>query len=472
MPGRTIAVIGAGFSGTLLALHILRRCPLSTGVLLIERNRQFGRGRAYATPNPNHLLNVPAAKMSAFSDRSLDFLSWLRAEAETEGGEAPTGKCFASRHRFGSYVRHLLNDELQHGRDRLQLIRGDVQALYTSGNSILVELDNKQPVQADIAVLAIGNFPPEPPPVAVPSFYETPLYRPDPWAEDALGNVESDAPVLLIGSGLTMVDVVISLLDGGHRGPITVLSRRGLLPLRHVTATGGAEEAALAFPTSVVPLLRLLRRESELAVSRGGTWQQVVDQLRPFMQDVWQAMPMPERRRFLRHLRPWWDIHRHRISAPVAERIDAARVRSQLNIRAGRIRAYDVRGDQVEVTYRQRGTDRLARVTAARVVNCSGPGCDFDRIADPLVRQLLRDGMVRPDALKLGLDVSGNCALLSRDGAITPNLFAVGPATKGAFWEMTAVPDIRRQCEHVAGHIAGLIRASAAHGHAATLVRG
>lgn len=463
-------MIGAGFSGTLLSLHILRRCPLSTSVLLIERNRQFGRGRAYSTPNPNHLLNVPAAKMSAFSDRPLDFLSWLRAEAD--GGEAPTGKCFVSRHRFGSYVRHLLNDELQRGRDRLQLVHGDVQALYTSGSSILVELDSKQPVQADIAVLAIGNFPPEPPPVADPSFYETPLYRPDPWAEDALSDLEPDAPVLLIGSGLTMVDVVTSLLDAGHKGSITALSRRGLLPLRHVAATGGGEEDALAFPTSVVPLLRLLRRESELALSRGGTWQQIVDQLRPFMQDVWQAMPIQERRRFLRHLRPWWDIHRHRISGHVADRIDAVRVRSQLKIRAGRIRSYDVRGDRVALTYRQRGSDRLASVTAARVVNCSGPGCDFDRIADPLVRQLLRDGLVRPDALKLGLDVSGNCALLSREGAITPNLFAVGPATKGAFWEMTAVPDIRRQCEHVAGHIAGLIRPAAPHGHTATLVSG
>lgn len=461
MNGTSIAVIGAGFSGTLLSLHLLRRCPPSTSILLFERNSQFGRGQAYSTGNPNHLLNVPAAKMSAFGDRPLDFLSWLRTHAELGAEPPPSGTCFVSRHLFGTYVRHLLNQELRGGRERLQLIRGAVHSLRRSGNDVVVECAGKRPIRANTAVLAVGNFPPEPPSVPDRSFYVSPLYRPDPWAPDALAELDPAAPVLLIGTGLTMIDAVISLLDAGHAGPITALSRRGLLPLRHAPGAAVADDPAPAFPTAIVALLQVLRRESTLSLLRGGTWQQVVDQLRPFMQDVWQAMSLDDRRRFLRHLRPWWDIHRHRMAGPVAERIEAARARGQLTILAGRIRAYAERDDAVEVTYRPRHTDRLATLTAARVVNCSGPGCDFDRIADPLVRDLLQSGLARPDPLRLGLDVSGACALRRRDGAIAPNLFAVGPATKGAFWEITAVPDIRRQCEYLAGHLAGLIKPAA-----------
>jgi uncharacterized NAD(P)/FAD-binding protein YdhS len=149
------------------------------------------------------------------------------------------------------------------------------------------------------------------------------------------------------------------------------------------------------------------------------------------------------------------------MSGPVAERIEAALASGQLAVHAGRIRGFAERGDKVEISYRPRFTDGLATLAAARVVNCSGPGCDYDRIADPLIRSLLRDGLVRPDPLKLGLDVSGTCALRGRDGAIAPNLFAVGPVTRGAFWEIMAVPDIRRQCEYLAGHLATLIKPAA-----------
>lgn len=458
MSGTSIAVVGAGFSGTLLALHLLRRSSPSTRVLLIERNSQFGLGQAYSTGNPNHLLNVRAANMSAFADRPLDFLSWLRTDAALGEGEQPTGGAFVSRRLFGSYIRHLLSNELRGGRERLQLIRGDARALRTGANRVFLQIEGLPPLEADAAVLAIGNFPPEPPPVADGSFYSSNLYRPDPWAPDALTDLDSGATVLLIGTGLTMVDAVVSLLDAGHRGRITALSRRGLVPHRHSAAPPGAEPQPLSVPTAVVKLLALVRRECRRGAARRVTWHQIIDQLRPFTQDLWQAMSLEDRRRFLRHLRPWWDIHRHRLAGPVADRIDAARASGQLAIRAGRIRAFRERGALVEVAYRPRGTDRLETIVAARVVNCSGPGCDYERIADPLIRNLLSEGLVRPDPLRLGLDVTNTCALLSRDGAIAPNLFAVGPVTKGAFWEITAVPDIRRQCEYLAGHLAGLIK--------------
>jgi len=454
----TIAIVGAGFSGTLLALHILRRCPPHVRLMLIERNRSFGRGHAYATGNPGHLLNVPAGRMSAIHDQPSHFLDWLVRTHEGDETETPHTGSFTPRQRFGNYVRSLLNEELKRPEndDRLTLVRGDVQAIATSGSRLCLQLDRERQLRADLAVLAIGNFPPEPPSVADMSFYDSPYYRPDPWASEALSGIDPAARILLIGTGLTMVDAVVSLLDADHMGPIHALSRRGLLPLAHASSAATPPEHG-PFPTRLVSLLHFMRSEVARVEAVGGDWRPIVDELRPFTQDVWQAMSVEDRRRFLRHLRPWWDVHRHRCPPEVAKRMDAARARGQLHVHAGRVQRYDVRREEVEVTFRTRGTGEPHRLSVQRVVNCSGPCCDFDRIADPLVRALLRDRLVRPDPLRLGLDVTATGALFGQDGAISRRLFAIGPVTRGAFWEITAVPDIRRQAELLAAHLATLV---------------
>jgi uncharacterized NAD(P)/FAD-binding protein YdhS len=461
----SIAIIGAGFSGTLLALHLLRRCPPTTHVRLIERNSQFGLGTAYATGNASHLLNVPAGRMSAFHDAPVDFVNWLRAQPRLSPDVEPDERAFAPRQLFGEYVRHHLNQELKRSKskDRLELVRGDVCRIEKNGQGFALEIGRGKSVDADLVVLATGNFPPEAPAVADTSFYDTALYRPDPWASNVFTGLDSTDPVLLIGTGLTMVDAVISLLDLGHAGPIHAVSRRGLLPLRHSSQAAAPSPATRSLPTSVTALVQFLREESRRAVAEGVTWQPVVDRLRPFTQDVWGAMSIQDRARFLRHLRPWWDVHRHRLAPAVAARIDGAIASGQLKIDAGRIKSFRRHGDRlapnrVVVEYRARGGRAMTEIEAARVINCSGPGCDYDLISHPLIKNLLAEGYVRPDALKLGLDVTANCALKDRSGAISQRLFAVGPVTKGAFWEITAVPDIRRQCELLSDYLASLVK--------------
>jgi uncharacterized NAD(P)/FAD-binding protein YdhS len=272
-------------------------------------------------------------------------------------------------------------------------------------------------------------------------------------APAALAGLDPTAPVLLIGTGLTMVDTAISLLDRGHTGPIHALSRRGLLPRRHGT---GAATAAVALierplPTTVAGLTRLLREEVAEVARQGRDWRAVMDGLRPATQDIWQPMPLKERARFIRHLRPWWEVHRHRVSPAVSDRIEAAIARGQLASGAIRVRAMRVKSGSVLVTHRPRRAQADHSLQVERVINCSGPGCDYDRIADPLIRRLLDRGDIRPDPLRLGLDVSSVCALRNRQGEIWQRLYAVGPVTKPLFWEVTSVPDIRRQCEALAG---------------------
>ena len=460
-----IAIVGAGFSGTLLALHLLQRSPPHTRVILIERNAQFGRGAAYSTGNSSHLLNVPAGKMSAFHSRPLDFLHWLQSLTPAElCGIEPGPGTFVPRHMFGRYVRHLVNLEMkvpEHG-DQLDLVRGDVLDITPTGGGLTLTLDRNRTVTADRAVLATGNFPPAAPPVEDPSFYDSPLYKPDPWGPDTVADLDPDLPVMLIGTGLTTIDTIISLLDQGHRGPITALSRRGLMPHRHAGAgsAGGAPPETDAFPTRLNTLTRALRRSSRRQSADGGSWHAVIDEIRPITTEIWQAMCTKDRQRFLRHLRPWWDTHRHRVSGPVADRIEAARASGQLRVRAGRIRAYreGLPGGLVEVVFRPRFKDELDSLIVGRVINCAGPDADYSRIRDPLVRTLLEKGLVRPDPLCLGLDVTANCALLDRDGSISRRLFAVGLMPQGAFWELLAVPDFRQQADFLAGQLAALVR--------------
>jgi uncharacterized NAD(P)/FAD-binding protein YdhS len=460
--GPSIGIIGAGFSGTLLALHLLRRSPRGVRIQLIERNKQFGRGLAYSTGNPNHLLNVPAGRMSAFADRPGDFVDWLSTRPEHWGRDAPpTERCFVPRASFGAYVRHLLNGELRDpaARRRLALVRGDVVGLDATAPGIRLQLDAGRSLDVDIAVLATGNLPAEAPAVADESFYATPHYRPDPWAAETLAELDQTAPVLLIGTGLTMVDSVISLLDRGHFGPIHAVSRRGLLPHRHgPPAAVAAPLLGRALPTTLAALSRLVRAEITSAEDdEDGDWRSVIDGLRPATQDLWRSMATADRARFLRHLRPWWDIHRHRMPPAVADRIDGARRIGQLRIMAGRILGYEVRAEgHVVAVVRPRGGAESRSVDVQRVINCSGPSCDYERITHPLIRSLLDDGLARPDPLRLGIDVTPLCALRSCRGEISQRLYAIGPVTRAAFWEVTSVPDIRRQCEVLAAHLAAL----------------
>ena len=458
----TIAIVGAGFSGTLLTLHLLRRCCPTTRIHLIERNRQFGPGAAYSTGNPSHLLNVPAGKMSAFRDRPSDFVDWLAAQDAAALGGDPIGPgSFVPRQLFGAYIRNLLLDEMRRpgNAGRLKLSRGDALGLDRTPGGLQLQLDRGRVVEADLAVLAIGNFPPEPPLGADPEFLDGPFYRADPWGADTFTDLDPDAPVLLVGTGLTTVDAVVTLIDQGHRGPIHALSRRGLLPRRHDASAVAPPPQDYALPTRLGALTRALREASDAALAAGRGWQPVIDQLRPFTQDVWNALSQEDRQRFLRHLRPWWEVHRHRMAPSVAERIDRVRASGQLHIHVGRIARFTPAGERVEVQYRRRRTGDEARLEVARVINCAGPGCDYDRIQHPLVRSLLDAGLVRPDSLRLGLDVTANCALKHADGSISRRLYAIGPVTKAAFWEMTAAPDIRRQCEFLGEFLAAQLGA-------------
>jgi uncharacterized NAD(P)/FAD-binding protein YdhS len=312
----------------------------------------------------------------------------------------------------------------------------------------------------DAVVVASGHLPPD---------CSEGAYFGDPWHEDAITGIAKKAPVLLIGTGLTMVDVVVSLLDSGHRGPIRAISRRGLLPQVHApTRRWDLTAQDLPRTTSVVRLMHWFRQQVRATATDGWDWRSVVDGLRPHLHDLWRRLSTEERRRFLRHLRPWWDTHRHRIAPVAATRLHGAIATGQLSVRAGRILQIAPSRSMVRIDVRWRQDTVVETLDFARAINCSGPETDYRACRDPLIRDLLARGFARPDPLRLGLEVSEQGALLKDSGQPSQRLFALGPITRGSFWEIVAVPDIRMHCARLAGH---LMTRSHASGSVGTLDR-
>lgn len=426
-----IAIIGAGFSGSLLAINLLRHDgPDAT---LIERGPAFAKGTAYTTRHAAHLLNVRAGNMSAFPDDPDHFVRWLGRRGL---GEASS---FVPRSVYGSYLAELLAETAKRAAGRLKLIQGEAVGIDVSADAAAVTLADGRLLDVDAAVVALGNLPPHAPPGFDPDRLGPDRYVADPWAGPVGDGLRDGDSVLLLGTGLTMVDVALALVDGGFRGRILALSRRGLIPRPHGPA-GSSGDLKERPTTRASQLLRAVRARADT-----DGWRAAVDELRPHTQRLWRAASHAERARFLRHLRPWWDVHRHRLAPEVAARIKVLVGTGMLTVYAGKLMQLDPVAEGVRVGWRSRGSAGIEQATVRRVVNCTGPQGDLARSPEPLLQNLLRAGRARADAFGLGLDVDDQSRLVDAAGLAQPQLYAVGPMTRGAFWEITAVPDIRQQ---------------------------
>jgi uncharacterized NAD(P)/FAD-binding protein YdhS len=436
-----IAVVGGGATGVLLAAQLVRKSHLR--VALVEKDARPGLGVAYSTRCRGHLLNVRASDMSAMEDEPDHFVQWL---ARSGGGLGPAD--FAPRADYGRYLQELLADSVRRSERRLRIVDGEVVAVRERHDGVDIELKGGASLPARTAVLATGHRPPS---------ASSGAYRGNPWIEEAVEGLAPHASVLLIGTSLTMIDVLVSLVERHHTGPIVALSRRGLVPNRHPPAPIPSPEIDTRdlFAGSLSQRTARFRRR----VRDGIGWAALMQVLRPYNNELWHGLDLDQRRRFLRHLRPWWDIHRHRIAPQIAEVVDAARSRGQLSILAAKIEICRTADSMVEVAITPRGASRAECRTFDRVVDCRGPRNEVDPQL-PLHAQMVCDGLVRPDILDQGLDVSLGEALIGRDGKPSRRLFALGPPTRGRYTEIVAIPDIRIQASAVADRLAALLEAS------------
>lgn len=477
----SIAIVGGGFSGAMTALNILRfEHRLRPTVTLFEPSAAgVGPGLAYGTRSSQHFLNVPAGNMSAWDQDPQHFLSWLQLRFP-----ATTGGSFVPRAWYGDYLR----EQVEHARARagqqFDIRRAEVKSIRRRGDRgpFIIESDSGEPVAADHVVLALGNFPPpRVPGVAADSPVLThPAYLAHPWASGgtALAAIKPDEPVLLLGSGLTMMDIVMTLHARGHAGRMVALSRHGLLSRPHRSPARPPSHrpppAALAtWDGTTRSLVRILREAVREHAARGGSgggaggagsgaagassdWRDVVASLRPITGELWKRLDQRERARFLARLRSYWEIVRHRAAPETAATVADLIAARQLAVRAGSVQSIRVATDTprlLEVTFRPRRSDNPQTLRVARLINCLGPDTDITRVESPLVRQLLADGLITPDSLGQGIETDADGTPLGAAGAATHGLSVIGPLRKGQSWENTAVPELRRQATDVARRV-------------------
>jgi hydroxyacylglutathione hydrolase len=442
-----IAIVGGGFSGAVLAAELLAAGELSPSVILIERQGNPGRGVAYGTRFGGHLLNVRAQNMSGRADEPLHFLRWAQRNysANVQPGD------YVPRRVYGQYIESLLREAGESNPGRFKWKQDEAIAITPIDGKAEISLRSGGRVIAAKIVLALGNFPP-----ADPKFpgraVASSRYVSNPWAAKALDCMEQDEEVLLVGSGLTSVDVAIALRERGFSAKVHMLSRHGLLPQQHKVT-----EPWSAFwnksPRTARGLLRLIRAQVRNAAQQKIDWCAVIDSVRPFAQKIWISLPLKERRQFLRHLRAYWDVHRHRVAPQIGKMLTTEIAGGRIETHAGRITEYREQADCVEVSYRERRTGELKKLFVNRVINCTGPDADIRRINDPLLKNLLSRQLVRPDALSLGLETSEEGALIGPTGTPSDLLYTIGPLRRGSLWETTAVPEIRVQASRLALHL-------------------
>ncbi|MFO0958682.1 MAG: FAD/NAD(P)-binding protein [Isosphaeraceae bacterium] len=442
-PGPVIAIIGGGFSGAMVAVHLATRGgPRRPRLALFEKSERFARGLAYGTKCDRHLLNVAAGMMSALPDQPSHFLDWLR----DRDPEAHAGT-FAPRRVYGDYLEDLL---MKVGRDsgtRIDLIRDEVldMAPVTPEGPLRLTTRSGRHLVADRTVLALGNPLPTDPGGTAPG--KLPGYRANPWAADVLDGLSPEESILLIGSGLTAVDLVVEACERGHLGTIHTVSRHGLLPCGHRPVAPRPHFHLAAQRSTARGLLRSVRQEAAVCREEGGDWRSVIDALRPDLPNLWKSMDVPERARFLRHVAPRWDVHRHRVAPEIEDLLENRRRQGQLQMTAGRVLDLIPSHGRIGVRIRPRGEDRTVQVEADRVINCTGPSKDFRRGGPPLLASLIARGIARPGPLALGLDVLDSGAV---DGPASDRLFAIGPIRKESLWETTAVRELRTQAQDLA----------------------
>lgn len=440
----SILVVGGGASGVILAAHLLRSDDPSLRVTLIEKRDTFGRGLAYSTSLPDHVLNVSSLGMSALADDPEHFQRWLAKQGLAGDDSAPF---YAPRSLYGTYLSQLLDGLAERERDsgRLRLVREQAVAITATPGGVEVQSDNGTSLVGNVAVIAAGHDP-EPAPEHA---YAVRLGS----AED--GPLDPAAPVLILGTGLSMVDAWLTLRHRGHRGKIHALSRRGLLPSPHQrTSPIRLDSADIPLGTQLSYFVRWFRDLVRDTKRRGGDWREVVDGLRPYNQRIWQSWPSSARRRFIEHTKAWWDIHRHRMAPAIHERISASIEAGHLQPIAGRIAGMRPAAGGTTVTIQPRkGTEPIV-LDVGRIYDCTGLTKDVSAGSIAVVRSLTDRGLGRSDALKLGLDVTMDCAVINASGRPHDNLFAVGPLTRGTFFEIDAVPDIRTQSARLAETLA------------------
>jgi uncharacterized NAD(P)/FAD-binding protein YdhS len=457
-----IGVVGGGFTGAVFCVHLANTSNVPLDIEIIEPREQVGFGLAYGSCGEEHRINVPSDRMSVFAEKPRDFTDWLELRGCTEAdpaGGTPNGDFYSTRTDFGLYVAHLFGTAAKGNRSgsRFRHRRQRVVAFEPADQHWRVHVDDGTTADYAQLVLAASHATPE---FRVPidaAALSRPSLIANAWDREAIKALPRNANIGIIGTGLTMCDVVVTLRSHNHRGLISTISRHGLVPRPHA----GFSTTFDLFrseppPDNAVDLLRLLRRRILDAEEAGETWHVVIDALRFHLAQYWPTLSLPERKKIARHLRTWWDVHRFRIAPQVDCLMTKGRKEGWLSVNAGRVHRIGVDGDRLNLEWTPKAGRRRTSSFDA-IVNCTGPDSDIGRSPNPMLREAAAAGHIRPDAFRTGIDVDEFGRVTAADGSVRRGLWAAGPIARAVVGEATGVPEASAHARVVAGSLAATL---------------
>ncbi len=440
-PSRSVVVVGGGLAGALFVVHLSRLARLPLAITILEPRTRLGAGVAYSGDEPSHITNVPAASMSVDPDDPGAFARWVGRHGDRPQGDERD--VYPRRWLFGDYAGELVKEVLA-GRPEIGLVHLQQHAreIARTADGFIIQTDI-QSFAADAVVLATGNPAPQLPDVLKPVSH-SPRCIADPWAPKVLADVPSQARVLIVGTGLTMGDTVAVLRASGHTGEIVAMSRRGQIPRRGLACAVEPFGDFRQPPSTALGLLRLFRAEVRRAVADGSSWYAVLAAARREAWCLWAALPRAERSRFVRHLRLFYEVHRHIMAGPVYDMIADERRSGGLQVLAARLRLVRPKGlgFEVELQPRGGGPASVQHESFDVIVNCTGPSYATLTRTDPLWASLTRQGLVRSDGAGLGPEADRQGRATDASGTAQPHLLLGGTLARSAFGELTGVREI------------------------------
>lgn len=435
---KTIAIIGGGASGALVVLNLLKQATSPMQVLWFDNKQRFGKGLAYSTTDIAHLLNVRAINMSLFADEPMHFFNWLQ-----KNNEPYHKNSFVPRSIYGNYICDTLHNLIQ-GNKLVSIDFINEEVIAINGLSYFEIVTRQKTYKAEQLVLAFGNFLPRHPRSLQSEFKSSKNYFRNAFDEKLIPCAVLKNAVTIVGSGLTMIDVVVSLQRNNFRGKINVISPHGYIPQAHSEQASQSAKFDIdeTKKYSLLEVLHLVNKQIKNAKKNNTSLHSLIDALRPHVQILWQQFTLKDKQQFLRHLRHKWGVARHRASLDRMEIITQLIEAKQLHIIKGRIASIITNNNGFEVNYKTSNNEVLKFETEI-IINCTGPESDFENIEMPLIQQLLKDEIIAVDDLHYGIKANA-------DGEISERLFTLGSPLKGILWESTAIPEIRVQAKNIA----------------------
>lgn len=447
-----IGIIGGGASGIILLLHLIKQATGSLSLLLFNSGYPLSKGVAYSTTDQDHLLNVRAGRMSLYADEPLHFVEWLKKQQEYPAalGQDNDQDAFVPRYLYGRYLSETFQNVLDRLPDHIQVHIAEVKVIEISKNEIFtIKTETGELFHVHHAALCTGIESP----VQLPGIKELPAderIHINPWINKNL-SVKSEEHVLLIGTGLTMVDHVLSLINSDFKGSITALSKHGQLHLAHPEHKQSLKsDIPFIPPADLKGLFSLIKKRIKEHPDPQGWEEPVLEDIRPYTQQLWFNYSTEEKQQFLRHLQHLWSKLRHRIPYNIYLQLKSAIDHHQLKLAGGFLTGIEIQPQQLLVTFKNRKKNSNETIVVNRIINCTGPVLDVDRSTNPLIRSLSQQGLIRNSASKLGPDAMPDGRLIDKAGKTHEDFFTLGPPLRGVIWEAVAVPEIRVGSKEIA----------------------